>query len=775
MRCSPKIHGLKQFPNSCPQDDKILARMTGRAHLISACALLFILATSPQAAVAQTEYDFDNDGYVGVVDFSYLTACLSFSGPDRTPLFGECVPIFDSDADHDIDLVDIAAMQRVRGHLPIPLRNKLGDVLTMVETAPYSGRQTCAGNCHAHAIDHITNGLHFQQGRTDIDGHLDMRDDIFEDGRPWHFSRGRYGRWFNGLEMTSKDNTNESEFGITTFMWVRDCMGCHPGSGPGEFDRDGEWLYKYYEDTEQFQFGFERLNKTANEVLFDGDYTRLDMVTGEVTPAPWDVSGLAGPDCLMCHRADRVVTNGETMNHTWRAATMAAGENLVDDQGASVPAFAAAGTAGQGWFSSLVYENQVASTLQIDYATGVSNGSLIADEGHGGALSLSPSSLTEKAADQVCARCHFQTIQFAGVWFDTRDVHYSKFNNLSDDDPQNDIPPEKSTTCNFCHPGDVSHNFAKGNSPTRFWRDELDWAPPFRSCRECHLADSVTRHPDAPEVPGQDYIPAHDGVMIERLSCQTCHIPYGVMPYTAVFDSTVTGSFGFTPARLFYSADPLDPTNDDKSRWYPPFVFKTDSDGVERLFPGGTVPTVYWGDWNQNGTPENLQDDTISPVITWRMRQLTGGAPLAGVTDDNGDGVLEVNRPSEILSYIQLLKGNDSHGRQVAANPVLVKGKRVWYEDATSPNLISSFEHVGKGIAMEDWSPYVYGIDHNVLVKEEAWGFGDIHPESGCQDCHSPDTHTSPVFDRLVLVDPCDENGQPVYQTVREMTGLNPP
>lgn len=755
-----------------PEDGDI--RMSCKLRLLG-LSLCLALVSPPASAQTTARYDFDDDGYVGPTDSAYFAACLSVSGPNRSPLFGECAPVFDAEGDSDVDLADFAGLQRSRGHLPIPLRDTAGLVLSIDSTDPYSGRQTCAGDCHAHDISHITDGLHFQQGRTDVDGNLDMRDDIFEDRRPWHFSRGRYGKWFNALEMTSKTNNNESEFGMTTFMWVRDCMACHPGSGPGEFDRDGEWLYTYYDDTEKFQFGYERFGKTADDVVFDGDYTVLNPSTGQVTPAPWEVTGLAGPDCLMCHRADRVVVNGETMNHTWRDVTLAAAENLVDDQRESVPAFEAAGTAGQGWFSNLEYEGQVASTLQIDYAIGVANGSLIADVEDGGALSLSPESLTDRAADQVCARCHFQTIQFAGVWFDTRDIHYSKFNNLSDEDPNNDIPPGKSTACNYCHPGDVSHNFAKGNSPTRFWRDELDWAPPFRSCRECHLADSAVRHPDAPEVPGLDYIPAHDGVMFERLSCQVCHIPYGVMPYTAVFDSTVSGSFGFIPAGLFYSADPLNPADADKSRWYPPFVFKTDSDGVERLFPGGTIPTVYWGDWNQNGTPEDLTDDTISPVITWRIRQLTGGAPLAGVTDDNGDGLLEVNRPAEILPYIHLLKGNDSHGRQVAANPVLVKGKRVWHEDSSSADLISSFEHIGKGIAMEDWSPYIYGIDHNVLAKEEAWGYPVTHPESGCPDCHSPDAHTSPVFDRLVLVDPCDANGQPVYQTVRELTGLNPP
>ena len=33
----------------------------------------------------------------------------------------------------------------------------------------------------------------------------------------------------------------------------------------------------------------------------------------------------------------------------------------------------------------------------------------------------------------------------------------------------------------------------------------------------------------------------------------------------------------------------------------------------------------------------------------------------------------------------------------------------------------------------------------------------------------------SPVFDRLILVNPWGPDGQPVYQKVRTLTGMNPP
>jgi hypothetical protein len=146
--------------------------------------------------------------------------------------------------------------------------------------------------------------------------------------------------------------------------------------------------------------------------------------------------------------------------------------------------------------------------------------------------------------------------------------------------------------------------------------------------------------------------------------------------------------------------------------------------------------------------------------------------PLPVVTDDNGDGKPEVNRPEEMLAYVEALKGNDSYGRQVAANPVLVKGSRVWYEDPGAPEGVSFFDADEAGINIRsrtyrEWT-------HTVMAKEESWGYAENAPE-GCQQCHRPATLDSPVFDRLILVDPWGLDGQPVYKTVRELTGLNPP
>jgi len=735
------------------------------------------VAASRSGASTAT-HDFDGNGYVNSADFSHFDTCWGLSGPGGAPGSPECLSIFDADGDGDVDLVDFAGFQRARGHLPIPLRDTLGNVIVLGSTAPYSGRQMCAGSCHAHDVDHIANGLHFQQGRTDTAGNISTGDDPFGDGRWWNFSRGRYGIWVDGYNQTSKDNSNPLEIGLTSFAWIRDCGGCHPGGGPGEFDRDG---FPYF-DVATGKFGFEALGKTWDDVRLDGDYSVLNMATGAVIAARWDQTGLSGPDCLFCHRADRTMQGATSMNLTWRQATLAGGVSLVDSAGQPVRAFEAAGTAAQGWYSNLAIQGSIATVLQIDYAVGVANGSLLADTG--GTVSLTPSSFSRKPKDQVCAPCHAQTLRQTGPWFDERDVHYGKLNNRRDTNPANDIPNDRSTACNYCHPGNLEHNFAKGNFMTKHWRDDLDWVN-FRSCRECHLTEfpdgtpNPRKHPDSPPIPGTlmihniGFVEGEAGPM-KILSCEACHIPYGPAAHGA-FDSSITATFTTLPSSLFYSADPLDPTNPDKSRWYPNLLFKTDSDGKQRLFPGATKPNVYWADWNQNGTPADLSDDTIAPVVAQQLRILTGGVALPGVTDDNADGRLEINRPEEILIYIQYLKGGNPQQKVLATRPVLVKGKRVWYEDPLTPGGVGSFDFGGQGIAMEDWSSSVSSVDHAVFPKDKAWGYSPIDPSMGCPDCHRPATLDSPVFDRKILVDPNGLDGKPVYETVRQMTGLNPP
>lgn len=128
-----------------------------------------------------------------------------------------------------------------------------------------------------------------------------------------------------------------------------------------------------------------------------------------------------------------------------------------------------------------------------------------------------------------------------------------------------------------------------------------------------------------------------------------------------------------------------------------------------------------------------------------------------------------MNRPEEIAAYLQALQGVDSHGEPVAVQPVLVKGGRVWYEDPDAPFGVNHFEIEESGIKVESEHPF--SLDHNVRSSHEAWGAG-----GSCGACHVAYNFGNPtdVFDRLILVDPFGEDGQPKYDTVRDMTFVDP-
>ena len=94
-------------------------------------ALTTALASTPGALAV---VDVDGDGYIGLADYRKCQACLASSGPGRPADPGECPAGFDTDVDGDADLADFAAFQRARGHLPIPLRDVLGNVIHMEST-----------------------------------------------------------------------------------------------------------------------------------------------------------------------------------------------------------------------------------------------------------------------------------------------------------------------------------------------------------------------------------------------------------------------------------------------------------------------------------------------------------------------------------------------------------------------------------------------------------------------------------------------------------------
>ncbi len=75
-------------------------------------------------------------------------------------------------------------------HEKIVLKGFDGNPLTVESKTPYSPKKTC-GACHDY--DRITNGYHFQQGRTDGAGKI-VISDTYDFKYPWNLSSGMYGK-----------------------------------------------------------------------------------------------------------------------------------------------------------------------------------------------------------------------------------------------------------------------------------------------------------------------------------------------------------------------------------------------------------------------------------------------------------------------------------------------------------------------------------------------------------------------------------------------------
>ncbi len=75
-------------------------------------------------------------------------------------------------------------------HEKVIIKGFDGSPLTIHSKIPYSPKKTC-GVCHDY--DRITNGYHFQQGRTDGTGKI-VVSDTFDQKYPWNLSSGLYGK-----------------------------------------------------------------------------------------------------------------------------------------------------------------------------------------------------------------------------------------------------------------------------------------------------------------------------------------------------------------------------------------------------------------------------------------------------------------------------------------------------------------------------------------------------------------------------------------------------
>jgi hypothetical protein len=597
---------------------------------------------------------------------------------------------------------------------PFPLRDEQGAAIDPVkgvnDRVPYSPRQTC-GTTGCHDYAKITEGFHFTQGK----GEAPPRE--FAERYAWVTSPGNYGgNWCSPAplyrQLAPKKNRSAREIDLTSYEFVTaTCGNCHPGGGPLELDRDGKRYDQWMRDPAS---GF----VAGGDNALDGDYHK----------ARWSETGVLEADCLLCHlpEYDLKRRNAELakLNFRWGATA----------------------GAGLGTVSGAV-KDQTTPVVEYDRSRFDAAGNVI--------VHLAP-----QPRNETCLGCHAKPDwKKRGASFSARtDVHLAA-----------------GMRCVDCHAagsraadprirGREVHQFGKGDDPSGWVRNDLDNT--VRGCKDCHL----TGWRNAPRANHAWLPPLH----LEKLSCQACHIPA-----RAVKSALVQASDVYNPAPRITPPPKHIWTFYDQERgfWnhYGELDLFTNQDQPTdlsrptlirykgQIFPGNRVHSAWVGfeEAGKQGLSQLFMRDFFQMWTQHRAEPQKNYPELATITDDDGDGALEVNRPQEIDA---LLAATRSH---LIATGFPLEGRRlVWVSDSrayyssTESRELPREEHEATAYAS------VYKFSHDVAPAKGALGAG------GCTDCHSSG---SAFFQGAVLSEPFSgELAAPRWVPNHELMGLSP-
>jgi len=449
---------------------------------------------------------------------------------------------------------------------------------------------------------------------------------------------------------------------------------------------------------------------------YDGDYYK----------ARWSETGVIEADCLLCHQPEynykKRCAELENLNFRW-AATSGAGFAMVT------------GAVGRGEKPEVYYDKSKFDT----------DGNIIVH-------------IVPEPRNENCLNCHSKP-------------GWKKRG--SDFTSRNDVHLAAGFRCVDCHEagsrtkderirGKEVHQFGKGDDPSGSVRNDLD--DTVRRCDDCHTSGyrnaPITRHEWFP--------PLH----LEKFSCQACHIParsvksalvqasdvYNAAPRITppgkhiwtFYDQQMNFWNHYGELNLFTAKDkPTDITR--------PTLIKYKG----KIYPANRVHSTFVGleKKGKKGLHQLFMKDFYKMWMEHRSAPESNYPELKEINDDNGDGVLEINRPEEIDAIISASKkhlektGYPLEGRKV----VYVADSRVYYSS-------NEFRELPKHDYEATLYASVYKFSHDIYPARAALG------AKGCRDCHSKE---SPFFFGTVLEKPFGEGGSPVWKTQSELLGYN--
>ena len=554
---------------------------------------------------------------------------------------------------------------------------------------PYSPKKTCGG-CHDY--NQITNGYHFQQGRTDGTRKI-VISDTFDPKYPWNLSTGMYGKYWiasmNLSRLAKKVNQNLSEIDHSSFSFVQNCGGCHPGGGWGEYDRKGQLYY----DEKSKKLGYQDSGESPS---LDGDYTSLNHGNAN-DGAPWDQSGVSEADCLICH----------LKGYQWK------------ERGATLRGkfFKYGPTVGAGWVNMKLSQDE-SGNLKADEVTVNYTKKEVADFEN---LHLQ---IVRIPPEENCWSCH------AVADGTRRGRQWS---------PETDIHKAKGLHCIDCHPGNKEHHFAKGDTLQESVRNDLNNS--MHSCEDCHYRGKDKKAPQY----RHPFSPRH----LKRIACQTCHIPFQNAMADLIYEYASTGGTIIYDTSKFLSNDPLDPKKSipgvDSHIWYPAMTR-----WKGRIIPVKSLAVIYWGDFdpktnvvkaislwkikelkkpslrddNRDGIPEVNSIDEIKAFLKVLKGKDKFGNPIATHPVLMKGGFLyQLNKKGEVekIKHDQAEVLNISLSHNVRSGPEVIgaKGCRECHSKNSSfflrKVLIDPYDERGKSVYIENWERL--GIDKEKLRR----------------------------------------------------------
>jgi hypothetical protein len=519
------------------------------------------------------------------------------------------------------------------------------------------------------------------------------------DGRPWDMSPGAYGRWnpllYRYLAVPGAAAAMDSRrFDLGTAEWVRLYGMRHAGGGPAVRTPDGTPLGELQ----------------ARDITLDTHI--LDAASGTALPWDWAESGVAEFNCFLCHvekpdNEARVQALREGA-FGWASAATLARTGLVAHSGLANhgedrwrwndDAFDENGSAGPPRLRIIAplpsHCGQCHGLVQVgEEPVIVSYGSIDLWRTETTGQIFSPQSLFESGVNLAgksaqtrpwdihaerlltCSNCHFainnpayaaeaDASRPAHLAFDARRLGISEFLNRP------------------------NHNFAKGWSAQGTVADELDGTQ--RRCEDCHQA--LVTH---------DWLPYKKRHM-ERLLCESCHVPRGYAAARSVTDWTVLTA-SHTP-RIEYRGTQGN-VNDPAALvdgYNPALIPRLDGDRISpRLGPHNLIVSWYW-----------VCGDPPRPVRLFDLKKAYFGgdgyhADIMAAFDTDGNGDLDT---AELV-----LDG---------AQKTAVVRDRLEQLGLENPRIFGEIQP--------------YGLHHGVVTKQ--WATRD------CRTCHSRSSAVNRVF-----------------------------